>query len=67
MAVLPLRRIVLRPGVPAVLRAAVASWTAMVSLMTLMGTALVEHGHSRGAIFPVLSVHFVGMFGLSWW
>ncbi|MDQ6839485.1 MAG: MFS transporter [Actinomycetota bacterium] len=59
-----LRAIVRRPGVGVALLAAVASWTAMVSLMTMVGTALVDHGHSRGSIFPVLSAHFVGMFGL---
>ncbi|MDQ6946434.1 MAG: MFS transporter [Actinomycetota bacterium] len=56
--------IVRRPGVGIALLAAVASWTAMVSLMTMVGTALVDQGHSRSSIFPVLSAHFVGMFGL---
>lgn len=60
----PLRAIVRRPGVPALLGGAVASWSVMVALMTLMGPALADHGHSRSAIFPVLSAHFVGMFAL---
>ncbi len=60
----PLRAIVRRPGVGVALLAATASWTAMVALMTMVGTALVDHGHSRSSIFPVLSAHFVGMFGL---
>lgn len=60
----PIARIVRRPGIPAVLLAAVASWSLMVTLMTLVGTALVDHGHGRSSIFPVLSAHFMGMFGL---
>lgn len=57
-------RIVRRPGIPSALVAAVASWSAMVALMTLSGGALVAHGHDTTAIFPVLAAHFVGMFGL---
>jgi MFS family permease len=60
----PIRSIVRRPAIPAALVAAVASWTVMVALMTLSGAALVDHGHSRSAVFPVLSAHFVGMFAL---
>lgn len=60
----PIRRIVRRAGIPVVLLAAVASWSVMVALMTLVGSALIDHGHGRSAIFPVLSAHFVGMFGL---
>lgn len=59
-----LRQIVRRPNVPTALLAAAASWSAMVALMTLSGAALVDHGHGGDAIFPVLSAHFVGMFGL---
>ncbi|MDQ6779447.1 MAG: MFS transporter [Actinomycetota bacterium] len=59
-----LNRIVGRERVSSVLLAAVASWSVMVTLMTLIGSALIRHGHGRGAIFPVLSAHFVGMFGL---
>jgi len=36
----------------------------MVALMSLVGYVLVGHGHHQGAIFPVVSAHFVGMFGL---
>lgn len=60
----PLREIVRRPNVSTALSAAAVSWSAMVALMTLTGAALAGHGHGEGAIFPVLSAHFVGMFGL---
>lgn len=51
----PIGLIVRRPAIPAALVAAVASWTVMVALMTLSGQALVDHGHSRDSVFPVLS------------
>jgi predicted MFS family arabinose efflux permease len=57
-------RIIRRPGIPSAVVAAVASWSAMVTVMTLSGVALVAHGHDKTAIFPVLAAHFVGMFGL---
>ncbi len=60
----PLAGIVGRTGIRTVLLAAVASWAVMVTLMTLVGSALVHHGHSKSSIFPVLSAHFLGMFGL---
>jgi MFS family permease len=63
------------PGLAAGLRAAVsnreilpallavlASWSGMVTVMALVGKALVDHGHAHGAVFPVLSAHFIGMF-----
>jgi len=56
--------IVRRSGIPVVLGAAVASWSVMVSLMTLMGPALAAEHHAKSAIFPVLSAHFIGMFAL---
>ena len=59
-----LSRIVRRPGMPSALFGAVASWSVMVALMTLMGSALAGHGQGQTAIFPVLGAHFVGMFGL---
>jgi MFS family permease len=37
----------------------------MAGTMSLTGHVLVGHGHHQGAVFPVISVHFVGMFGLS--
>jgi MFS family permease len=60
----PLAQILRRPGVVAALLAAVASFAVMVSMMSLVGYVLVGHGHHQGAIFPVISAHFIGMFGL---
>jgi MFS family permease len=60
----PLIQILRRPGVLAALLAAVASFSVMASMMTLSGYVLVGHGHHQGAVFPVLSAHFIGMFGL---
>jgi MFS family permease len=60
----PLIQILRRPGVVAALLAAVASFSVMASMMTLSGYVLVGHGHHQGAVFPVLSAHFIGMFGL---
>jgi MFS family permease len=37
----------------------------MVGTRSLTGHVLVGHGHHQGAVFPVISAHFVGMFGLS--
>jgi MFS family permease len=36
----------------------------MAGMMTLVGYILVGHGHHQGAVFPVISAHFIGMFGL---
>src|SRR5215204_6232595 len=60
----PLSQILRRPGVSAALLAFVASFSVMPGMMTLVGYALVGHGHHQGAVFPVLSAHFIGMFGL---
>lgn len=60
----PLIQILRRPGVLAALLAAVASFSVMASMMTLSGYVLVGHGHHQGAVFPVLSAHFIGMFAL---
>jgi MFS family permease len=59
----PLRTIAGRPGVPPALLAVLASLAGMVTAMSLASSALVDHGHEHGAIFPVLAAHFVGMFG----
>ena len=61
----PLLEILRRPGVMAALLAAVASHSIMIGTMTLTGYVLVSHGHHQGAVFPVISAHFVGMFGLT--
>jgi MFS family permease len=60
----PLTQILRRAGVVAALLAAVASFAVMVAMMSLVGYVLVGHGHHQGAIFPVISAHFIGMFGL---
>lgn len=60
----PLLEILRRPGVLAALVAAVASFSVMATMMTLTGYVLVGHGHDKGTIFPALSAHFIGMFGL---
>jgi MFS family permease len=60
----PLRRIVARPGVAPALVAVLAVWGSMIAVMVLSGAAMVDHGHGRSSIFPVLAAHFVGMFGL---
>ena len=44
--------------------AALMSYSVMVGMMTLAGYILLGHGHHQGAVFPVISAHFVGMFGL---
>lgn len=60
----PLRRIVVRPGVAPALVAVLAVWGSMIAVMVLSGAAMVDHGHAKSSIFPVLAAHFVGMFGL---
>lgn len=57
-----LRAIVRRPGVPAALLAVLASWAGMVTAMSLVGSALIDHGHAHDSVFGVLAAHFVGMF-----
>jgi MFS family permease len=42
----------------------VASFSLMAGMMILAGYVLVDHGHPQGSVFPVLSAHFIGMFGL---
>lgn len=60
----PLRVILRRPGVLPALLAALASFGVMVSVMNLTGYVVVHHGHSKGDLFPIISAHIVGMFGL---
>ena len=60
----PLTQILRRSRVVVALLEAVASFAVMVSAMSLVGYVLVGHGHHQGAIFPVVSAHFIGMFGL---
>ncbi len=58
-----LRAMTALPGLGAPLLAVLASWAGMVTAMSLTGSALIDHGHDHGAVFPVLAAHFVGMFG----
>jgi MFS family permease len=60
----PLSEILRRRGAVPSLLAALTSYSVMVGMMTLSGYILVGHGHHQGAVFPVISAHFVGMFGL---
>lgn len=53
-----------RPGVLPAVIAAQASVAVMVALMTLAGYIMVGHGHHQESVFPAISAHFVGMFGL---
>jgi MFS family permease len=59
-----LREIVRRPGVPTAMLAAISSFAVMVGVMNLAGYVAVGHGHSHGAIFTIISLHIVGMYGL---
>ena len=61
----PLLEILRRRGVGAALLAAVASHSIIIGTMTLTGYVLVSHGHHQETVFPVISAHFVGMFGLT--
>jgi predicted MFS family arabinose efflux permease len=61
----PLRELVRRPGVIPSLLAAVASFSVMVSVMTLTGYVVVEeHHHAGPTVFPIIAAHVVGMYAL---
>ena len=60
----PLIEILRRPGVGTALIAAVASFGVMVAVMNLTGYVMIGHGHHQRDIFPVISAHIVGMYGL---
>jgi MFS family permease len=60
----PIREILARPGVPAAMVAAVASFAVMVGVMNLSGFVAVDRGHHHGDVFTIISVHIVGMYGL---
>lgn len=53
-----------RPGIAIALFVAVISYTTMVVVMSVSSLLMISHGHSQESIFPVLSAHFLGMFGL---
>jgi MFS family permease len=60
----PLREILLRPGVPSAVLAALASFAVMVSVMNLSGYIVVGHHHEQADVFTVISLHIVGMYAL---
>ncbi|HWQ24303.1 MAG TPA: MFS transporter [Gaiellaceae bacterium] len=60
----PLREILLRPGVPSAVVAALASFAVMVSVMNLSGYIVVGHHHEQADVFTVISLHIVGMYAL---
>jgi MFS family permease len=59
-----LRVVLRRRGVGTALVAAVASFAVMVAVMNLTGYVMVGHGHEQADVFPVISAHIVGMYGL---
>ena len=59
-----LREILRRPGVPTALLGALASFSVMVAVMNLTGYMMVGQGHMQSDVFPVISAHIVGMYGL---
>ncbi|HLE98520.1 MAG TPA: MFS transporter, partial [Gaiellaceae bacterium] len=60
----PLREILLRPGVPSAVLAALASFAVMVGVMNLTGYIVVGHHHDQAEVFTVISLHIVGMYAL---
>ena len=59
-----LLEILRRPGVPTALLGALASFAVMVAVMNLTGYMMVGQGHMQSDVFPVISAHIVGMYGL---
>lgn len=60
----PLAQILQRPGVPAALVGAIASFAVMVGVMNLTGYVVIDHGHHQRDVFTVISAHIVGMYAL---
>jgi MFS family permease len=60
----PLAEVLRRPGVGTALVAAVSSFAVMVAVMNLTGYVMVGHGHHQRDVFPVISAHIIGMYGL---
>jgi MFS family permease len=60
----PLAEIIRRPGVMPAFVAGLATFGVMSSVMNLTGIMVVNHGHPRSDVFPIISLHIVGMFGL---
>jgi MFS family permease len=63
-ATVPLRELLALPGVVRALVAAVASFAVMVAVMNLTGYVMVDRGHAQSDVFPVISAHILGMYGL---
>ena len=59
-----LGEILRRPGVPTAVIGALASFAVMVAVMNLTGFMMVGQGHMQSDVFPVISAHIVGMYGL---
>ena len=59
-----LGEILRRPGVPTAVIGALASFAVMVAVMNLTGYMMVGQGHMQSDVFPVISAHIVGMYGL---
>jgi MFS family permease len=53
-----------RPGVLPSMVAAMASFAAMVGIMTLTGVVVVDRGHPADVVFPIIGAHVVGMYAL---
>jgi MFS family permease len=60
----PLREILMRPGVPTAVVAALASFAVMAGVMNLTGYIVVGHHHAQADVFTVISLHIVGMYAL---
>jgi MFS family permease len=61
----PIGELLRRPGVIPALVAGQASFGVMVAVMTLTGSVVVDHfQHEDHAVFPIIAVHFVGMYAL---
>jgi MFS family permease len=60
----PLTVILRRPGVPTALLGALSSFAVMVAVMNLTGYMMLGEGHMQSDVFPVISAHIVGMYGL---
>lgn len=56
--------LVRRPGVLRAMVAAGGSYLVMAGVMNLSGYVAVGHGHQHGAVFTIISIHIVGMYGL---
>ena len=56
--------LVARPGILRAMVAAGGSYLVMAGVMNLSGYVAVGHGHEHGAVFTIISLHIVGMYGL---